>query len=293
MLKIKNLVLRIGTILIVSSTSVGCSFEKKTDEVKHFDIQIEQETKNEMNINSSPAISSESSTITTYESAEVLPSPTLPFIATEEPAEEDNRGLVALTFDDGPSKYTEELVEVLDSYGVKSTFFVLGCNSENYPDALAAISDSGHEIAIHGDTHTSFTKLSIDQVNQEITNTMDYIASLGIESSCLVRPPYGSLNDTLKENIEYPFILWNIDTEDWKTKDKEQIKQEILDYIEPGSIILMHDTSAVHEVDIEVLNEILPELTEEYKFVTISELCDHYNIELENGKAYRKIKSDS
>ncbi len=223
----------------------------------------------------------------------MLPSPTLPFIATEEPAEEDNRGLVALTFDDGPSKYTEELVEVLDSYGVKSTFFVLGCNSENYPDALAAISDSGHEIAIHGDTHTSFTKLSIDQVNQEITNTMDYIASLGIESSCLVRPPYGSLNDTLKENIEYPFILWNIDTEDWKTKDKEQIKQEILDYIEPGSIILMHDTSAVHEVDIEVLNEILPELTEEYKFVTISELCDHYNIELENGKAYRKIKSGS
>ena len=122
---------------------------------------------------------------------------------------------------------------------------------------------------------------------------IDYIEELGIETTDLVRPPYGSLNDDVKKNVPYPFILWNIDTEDWKTRDKDEIKQEILDNIQEASIILMHDTKAVHNADLEALKEILPELTEEYKFVTVSELFEYYNITLEDGKVYRKIKSEN
>lgn len=215
------------------------------------------------------------------------PTPSLP---EEEGNYQDDRPYVALTFDDGPSAYTEELVNLLNLYDIKCTFFVVGTNCKSYSDALLIISESNHEIAIHGETHTSFTKLGSAKTNQEIINTIEYIKSLDISVSSLVRPPYGSLNSQIKENSAYPFILWNIDTEDWKTKDKEAIKSEILDNIAPGAIILMHDTKAVHKVDLEVLSEILPQLTEKYRFVTITELSEQYDTILEAGKTYRKIK---
>jgi len=283
MKKIKNLIFGLSATLIATGFS-GCNL---------------QSIKNNSNNNNklTPKIEVELETETTSE--EIInittPTPTPPTLhntITEE--EEDNRKLVALTFDDGPGKYTEELLVLLKEYDIKVTFFVLGYNINKYPDALLQASLDGHEIAIHGDTHTSFTKLTIDETTTEINNTINYIEALGIDASELVRPPYGNLNNKLKENIDYPFILWNIDTEDWKTKDKDQIKQQILDNIDEGAIILMHDTTtAVHEADTEALKEILPELTQEYKFVTISELCEHYDINLENGKIYRKIKSEN
>lgn len=204
-----------------------------------------------------------------------------------------SRKLVALTFDDGPSKYTDELLDVLEQNNVKATFFVLGCYCDDYPEVLKRMAEDGHEIAIHGETHTAFTNLTLEEVDKEITTTIDYMESLGINPSYLVRPPYGSLNNSLRENINYPFVLWNIDTEDWKTKDNEQIKMQILENIDAGSIILMHDTAKVHEVDVEVLAEILPELTKDYCFVTISELSERYNIDLEAGNVYTKIKSEN
>lgn len=197
---------------------------------------------------------------------------------------------IALTFDDGPSKYTQELVDLLNQYGVQCTFFVVGNNCEKYSDILPIISKSGHEIAIHGDTHTSFIELGVEETEQEIMGTIDFIESHDAIVSSLVRPPYGSLNSNLEENLEYPFILWNIDTEDWKTKNEDLIKEEIVTNIQAGSIILMHDTNVVHEVDMMVLSEILPELVKKYHFVTVSELAEQYGIVLEPGKKYYKFK---
>lgn len=226
------------------------------------------------------------------------PSPTTPptpssISLSENIIIEDNRHLVALTFDDGPSAYTEDLLKLLNEYDVKATFFVLEYNCEKYPDTLSLITKYGNELAIHGATHTSFTKLTTDEVNNEIISTIDYIESLGVETTDLVRPPYGSLNNNIKDNVPYSFILWTIDTEDWKTKDKDKIKQTILENIQETAIILMHDTKSVHKPDLEALQEILPELTKEYKFVTVSELFEYYDINLEDGKTYRKIKSEN
>lgn len=283
MSKIKNLIFGTSIILAISS-STGCNLNKRenNDEIytKFNTIDVEKTVNKIDEILSLKVVS-----------PQPITSP--PTLCYEEMSISDNRKLVALTFDDGPSKYTEELIEILDKNNIKATFFVLGTNCQNYPDSLITIANSDHELAIHGNTHTSFIKLSIEEVNNEIIDTINYIESLNLDVSKLVRPPYGSLNNNLKENIEYPFILWSIDTEDWKTKDKEQIKAEILNNIQEGSIILMHDTKSVHDVDIEVLEEILPDLTTEYNFVTISELIDHSNIKLENGKTYRKIKSEN
>lgn len=291
MQKINNLVYGCGTILLMSLISSGCSLKKDTT-ITPTPISIETELETENSV----SVIEETPIDTLEDQLSITPAPTLTLpleneIFVDEKTKDDSEyEYVALTFDDGPSKYTDELVDLLNDYNVQATFFVLGYNCKNYPDALTKIIDSGHEIAIHGETHTSFTKLTLEQVNAEITNTTDYIESLGFTASPLVRPPYGSLNEELKQGIDYPFILWSIDTEDWKTKDKEQIKAEIIDNIEAGSIILMHDTSAVHEVNMEVLREILPELTEEYHFVTVSDLANYYDKNLESGKAYGKIK---
>jgi len=284
MKKIKNLIFGLSATLIATGLS-SCDFQTiKSNSNNKSTKKIEIELETELN-----------SRNTTEKIEEVIVATTsTPTLYNEIIEKEDNRKLVSLTFDDGPSKYTEELLVLLKEYDIKVTFFVLGYNINKHSNALLQASIDGHEIAIHGDTHTSFTNLTIDETTTEINNTINYIEALGIDAAELVRPPYGSLNTELKENINYPFILWNIDTEDWKTKDKDQIKQQIIDNIGEGAIILMHDTtSAVHKADMEALKEILPELTQEYRFVTISELCEHYNINLENGKSYRKIKNEN
>lgn len=302
MRKINNFILSITTMLIIASYSNGCSFQKDSNVETCMNKKGKMMTENADTTDSdiTPITNSISIIVPTQEeitpmietSSNPTPTPTPLSNSEEQEIIEKCKEYVALTFDDGPSKYTEELVELLNEYNVKSTFFVVGNNCKIYPEALSAIYDSGHEIAIHGNTHTSFTKLDLDEVKQEILDTTEYIESFQIVVSNLIRPPYGSLNDNLKQNINSPFILWNIDTEDWKTKDNNSIKNEILNNIEPGSIILMHDTKAVHKVGLEVLTEILPELTKEYNFVTVSELFEYYEINLEPGKTYRKVKID-
>lgn len=203
---------------------------------------------------------------------------------------QDNRKLVALTFDDGPSAYTDEILDLLKKYDIKATFFVLKYSCEYYPDNLVRIAEEGHEIAIHGATHKSFADLSTEQINEEIASTIDYIKELGITPTELVRPPYGAINNEIIDSVNYPFIIWNIDTKDWKTKDKEKIEKQILDNIKDGSIILMHNTESVYESTSSALDEILPDLINEYRFVTVSELFQDNDIQLEKNKVYYNIK---
>lgn len=229
----------------------------------------------------------------------IIPSPSCPTtpittpLPSPTPEIVEEKKLVALTFDDGPyGECTEDLAGLLWEYDVKCTFFVLKDRVDKTPNVLTQLYGDGHEIAIHGATHTNLTKLSVDGINDEIESTIDSIEYLGITATNLVRPPYGSINDQMKENIEYPFILWNIDTRDWETHDKDKIKEVIMENIEAGAIILMHDRKDVHECNMQALEELLPILTEEYKFVTVSELAEYYGISLENGKVYRKIKTN-
>lgn len=274
MFKIKNFL--IGTTLLLI-TSISTSYNLKKDEsnkiINNHSIESLYEIRN-INIK--------------------LLSTTLPSSNKEllEKTLEENqeKKYVALTFDDGPSKYTNELLELLDKYGVKATFFVIEENCNYYPDQITNIKKHGHEIAIHGSTHTSFKDLSNEEIYDEIQSTINTVNKYGANSSELVRPPYGTITDEIKENIDYPFILWNIDTLDWKTKNKNKISAKILNNIDEGSIILMHDTKTVHKCDLEALEEVLPLLVDEYEFVTISDLYELNNKVLEPGKIYGKIK---
>lgn len=300
MTKIKKLVLRTGLLIIISTC--GCSLQKQSETndynlTETLDInEINNQPDNDTIVTTPSAIIN-NNPITTPLSLLITQQETQSQITTTSPCEivEDNRLAVSLTFDDGPSAYTEDLLNLLNEYNIKATFFVIKYNCEKYPEKLVTIQEYGHEIAIHGATHTEFTKLSTDEVTKEIETTIEYIESLGVDASEIVRPPYGSINNKIRQNIAYPFVNWDIDTEDWKTKNKNKIKNEILDNIHEGAIILMHDNHSqkVHEANIAALNEILPELIKEYKFVTITELCEDLNVELENGKSYRKIKNEN
>lgn len=208
-------------------------------------------------------------------------------IEETEVIEEDNRIPVALTFDDGPGKYTDRLLDILKDNDVKATFFVLGTGIENYGEVVKRAYDDGHEIAIHGYSHTSFKKMTIEEIQSEIDTVVNLLNDLEITPSNLVRPPYGSINSKIKENLDYSFILWSVDTLDWKTKDKDAIIKEINDSIENGSIILMHD---IHETTVDAVEEMLPELTDEYRFVTVNELFSLNEQELEEHESYHKVK---
>lgn len=196
---------------------------------------------------------------------------------------------VALTFDDGPSSFTEEIIDLLQKYNYNATFFVLGNKLNlNYKDVLKKSIKNGNEIGVHGYSHRSFTKMRQATMEEEITKTKKYIKNLTGYESTLVRPPYGNITKTIKNYNLGPYILWNNDTLDWKLRDANKISSRLINSIEDKSIILMHDT---YLTTFKALDIILPYLKENnYVVTTVSKIYELNGITLENNKSYRYIK---
>lgn len=196
---------------------------------------------------------------------------------------------VALTFDDGPSSFTEEIIDLLQKYNYNATFFVLGNKLNlNYKDVLKKSIKNGNEIGAHGYSHRSFTKMRQATMEEEITKTKKYIKNLTGYESTLVRPPYGNITKTIKNYNLGPYILWNNDTLDWKLRDANKISSRLINSIEDKSIILMHDT---YLTTFKALEIILPYLKENnYVVTTVSKIYELNGITLENNKSYRYIK---
>ena len=179
------------------------------------------------------------------------------------------------------------LLKVLEKNHSRATFFILGNKIKGNEAAIKNISSYGNEIGIHGYSHKPFTNMSLEDVDAEIAGTYNMLNRLGVNPSNIVRPPYGKLNETIKEQVKSPFVLWNIDTAD-VVNSKEAIRNKIMNNIIPGSIIKLHDTSLN---TIEALDEILPELIKDgYRFVTIDEMNKRYANSLVPGKVYAKLK---
>ena len=196
---------------------------------------------------------------------------------------------VALTFDDGPSSFTEEIIDLLQKYDYNATFFVLGNKLNlNYKDILKKSIKNGNEIGVHGYSHRSFTKMRQATMEEEITKTKKYIKNLTGYESTLVRPPYGNITKTIKNYNLGPYILWNNDTLDWKLRDANKISSRLIISIEDKSIILMHDT---YLTTFKALEIILPYLKENnYVVTTVSKIYELNGIALESNKSYRYIK---
>ena len=181
-----------------------------------------------------------------------------------------NKPMVALTFDDGPNKYTEQLLDALKEYNCSATFFVLGSMVEKFPIALQRMVLEGNEIGNHTMDHRQLTKLSEKEILKEVEDTQQVIESIVHVYPKLVRPPYGSKNDTVSRILDYDLILWDLDTRDWASKDTEKIIEVTLNNVRDKDIILMHD---IYPTSVQAAIELIPLLQERgYQLVTVSEL---------------------
>ncbi|WP_079524485.1 polysaccharide deacetylase family protein [Solibacillus isronensis] len=178
---------------------------------------------------------------------------------------------IALTFDDGPHpKVTKQILKTLEKYEAKATFFVVGQEVKEHPEILKAVYNAGHEIGNHTFNHEKLTTLSTKEIKQQIQATDSLIKSTIGQRATVFRPPYGSYDESITDQLSVPNVLWTIDTLDWKHRDPEKTVQAVKDRAKNGSIILMHD---IHQATADALDEVLATLQKQgYEFVTVSEL---------------------
>lgn len=187
-----------------------------------------------------------------------------------------DRKLVALTFDDGPdNKVTPMIIDILDQYNVKASFFFIGSYVKVYPDVVKKAHESGHSILAHSYYHSLFTNKSYEYIYRDFEKTNEAIKNIiGVEPS-MMRPPYGIVTDNVRKaakNHNQQIILWSIDTLDWSNRDKDQIVENALHGIQPGDIILMHSIGK-NEATAEALPEIIKQLRNKgYEIVRLEEL---------------------
>ena len=180
--------------------------------------------------------------------------------------------VVALTFDDGPSKYTNKILDVLKKYDACGTFFLIGNKVDFYGDVLKRMLLEGSEIGNHSYDHKLLTRLSKSDFQKEISKTQDAIKKVTGFTPTLFRPTYGGYTNILKSYTDLKFVLWDVDSRDWQVKTKDKIIKNILPNVKSGSIILMHDN---HEYSLNALEDVLKNLKNQgYKFVTVSELLE-------------------
>lgn len=212
----------------------------------------------------------------------------LPAATELDPTIDPEKPMVALTFDDGPSKATTRILDVLEQYDAHATFFVVGTQLEKFPEITARAVSLGCEIGNHTYGHKNFTKISKDEILDQIGRVNDLVLQAAEYEIRLVRPPYGAgiKDETVKATVTYPLIMWSIDTLDWSTRDTQSTLEAIRKDVQDGSIVLMHD---LYDATAAAVETIVPELIEQgYQLVTVSEMFAAKGIPLEAGNYYRK-----
>ena len=180
---------------------------------------------------------------------------------------------IALTFDDGPGPYTEKLLDILDKYDAKATFFLIGSKVSGQASVVRSIQARGHQLGNHSWSHPELPKLSVDQIAGEIDRTNEAIRqATGVKPSIL-RPPYGAVNGVVLEQLRLrnmSSILWSVDTRDWADRNSQIVCSRAVAGARPGAVILMHD---IHPTSVNAVPCILNSLKQQgYSFVTVQNL---------------------
>ncbi len=193
-------------------------------------------------------------------------------VATSRPA-------VAITFDDGPDPlYTPQILDTLDQFQARATFFVVGTQAERYPSLLRTIVLRGHEVGTHSYSHLDLTRLSRQAVASDLGQADTAISRATGSRPRDLRPPYGFVNSFVLEEaarLGYRVILWTDehDTRDWKRPDPAVIVQRALAHAENGMILLLHDSGGNRTQTLRALPIVLKALQERgFRFVTVDEL---------------------
>lgn len=188
-----------------------------------------------------------------------------------------NDKTIALTFDDGPHPvHTPEILDILEEYGIKATFFTIGTNVEQYNDVFRMEYAAGHEIGNHTYSHRNLRKLPYAEVCREIERSEECVYETVEYRTRLLRPPEGAFGDALCKaaaELDYTVICWSVDTRDWAHTPAVEIAENVLSTVKGGDILLFHDYVAGDSPTPEALRMVIPALIEDgYTFVTVSEL---------------------
>lgn len=192
---------------------------------------------------------------------------------------------IAITFDDGPSVFTLEVLELLKKYNVKATFFCIGKNIETHPEILKQIIADGHLVGNHSYSHSPFFDFyDAKKIREEIEKTDRLLEKYAIKKINFFRPPYGVTTPSIRRALEktgHKVIGWNIRSLDGGTKNQELIFNRIIKRVSPGGIVLLHDTAS-HSVL--VLEQFLQFLQQNnYKVISTEELLNLKAYEMDRG----------
>lgn len=190
--------------------------------------------------------------------------------------------LVALTFDDGPSRYTPQILDILGKYDVKATFFVIGKNVERYPDIARRLVSEGHVLGNHTYSHPFWVPMETPRrIKAEVDQAETAIRNITGMSTDLFRPPHGWRSpwmvQMLKKN-NFTVVTWTVSPNDWERISADVVAKRVLSGTHSGAIILLHDgletkSNFQKENTIQALPVIISELKSRgYRFVTVPQL---------------------
>ncbi len=190
---------------------------------------------------------------------------------------------VAISFDvSWGNDNTDKILEILDKYNVKATFFLVGGWIDQYPDKVKAIHEKGHEIGNHSNKHPDMTKISRDKMIQEIDINDAKIRSLIGEGTKLFRCPEGAYNDSVVQTVKdtgHYCIQWDVDSIDWREQGADLEYDRVINKTKEGSIILFHNNAKYTPNN---LSKVIEKLKKDgYEFVKVGDLIykENYNID--------------
>lgn len=188
---------------------------------------------------------------------------------------------LALTFDDGPNKYqTPKVLDILEKYNAKATFFVVGENIEYQKQYLKLINKKGHEIGNHFYTHDNINELTKEQIRKNIIKNNELIYSVVGYYPKILRPPYGIVTSDLKEvcsELNMSIVLWTDDKDsmDWKFTKESEIINNLTKKVSNGDIFLFHDSNKKFTNTLNAIDILIPQLQKKgYKWVSVSTLLE-------------------
>ena len=199
---------------------------------------------------------------------------------TYDPSQHKTR--IALTFDDGPGEYTDELLDCLEENNAHATFFMLGQNVGSWESTVQRMADIGCEIGSHSWDHPNLYDLSMDSVAKEFSDTDAALEKACGQKASVARAPYGNWSDDIISTVGKPFFIWSLDSLDWSYLDVNKDYDAVMNGdLTDGSIILMHD---IHEPSVQAAIKMIPELVQKgYKLMTVSELAAAKGVTLQNA----------
>ena len=197
--------------------------------------------------------------------------------------------LVALTFDDGPSRATtSRLLDILAEKNVRANFFLIGQMIEGAPELMRREVVEGHTVGSHTMGHVNLGRAAVEVIKEEDAKMQKLFQEVAQTELRLMRPPYGEVNDQVRANIGQPMILWSVDPEDWRNKNMEEVVQRVEGAVFDGAVILLHD---IYPSTVDAVGKIIDDLrVDGYEFLTVEELAEVRKVKLEKGKTYREFR---